>query len=32
MSQDSLYRVDVETQQSGKTTQEVLVARRIGDC
>ena len=29
---DSAYRIDVESQQGGKTTKEVLLARRIGDC
>lgn len=29
---DSAYRIDVESQQGGKATKEVLIARRIGDC
>ena len=29
---DSAYKVDAETKQSGKTTREQLTARRIGNC
>lgn len=29
---DSAYRIDVESLVGGKTTKELLVARRIGDC
>jgi uncharacterized protein DUF3617 len=29
---DSAYRIDVETLAGGKTTKELLVARRVGDC
>jgi len=29
---DAAYQVNVESQQGGATTKELLVARRIGDC
>ncbi|MEX2342062.1 MAG: DUF3617 family protein [Steroidobacteraceae bacterium] len=29
---DSAYRIDVDALHDGKTTKEVLVARRTGDC
>lgn len=29
---DAAYRVDVESQQGGQSTKELLVARRVGDC
>jgi hypothetical protein len=29
---DSSYKINVESQSAGKTTKELLVAKRIGDC
>lgn len=29
---DSAYKVDAETKQGSRTTRELLVARRLGDC
>ncbi len=29
---EAAYRIDVDAQHDGKTTKEILVARRIGDC